>query len=275
MRTIFHDFDDPLFSFHRRTDGLDPGYLHFHTYYEFSIVTSGKINIIEEGANIRCEEPCIIVHAPYSFHEIIAERGTPYDHVVFHFSKECASELPSCINIGLLYARSLTVIPINEEMGAKVYPLIAAYDACKKDEDALKILIMTCLLRVIQENLRFAITDSACGFPDRLSYIRDVTEYINSHYSDRLSADDIAKVWFISRQKLDADFKSVMSVTLKQYILDARIANAIRLLSMGGKVSDVTYECGFSCESHFIHIFKDRIGTSPYKFSKNCSFSVN
>lgn len=275
MKTIFHDFDEPLFSFHRTTNGLDPGYLHFHTYYEFSVVTSGKLNIIEEGFSLRCDEPCIIIHAPYSFHEIIAAPGTPYDHFVFHLSKECTASLPDTINIGRLFARSLTVIPIDNEMQTKLYPLLRSYDSCESHDDALKLLIAAPIMRIAQDNLHKSITESPDGFPERLGYIRSVTDYINSHYSDRLSADDIAKEYFISRQKLDQDFKAVMSVTLKQYVLDSRIANAIRLLSMGGKVADVTFQCGFSCESHFIHIFKERVGTSPYKFSKTCSFTVN
>ena len=272
MYILFHDFDDPIYSFHHITDGMTPASLHFHRHYEISVVRSGKLNIIREGSNLRFDQPCIIMHAPYSFHAIAADSSVPYDHYVFHFSKESADELPHCVDVGLLFRQKLSVIPIDDSLSSRVYPILNAYDACSESDTTLKSLLMTCLLSIAQDNLASAIAKSP-AVENRLLYIRDVTEYIDTHFYEKLSADSLAKKWFISRQKLDSDFKSLMSITLRQYLIDVRVANALRMLSMGQKVSETAQSCGFSCESHFNHIFKERVGYVPGRFAKICGFT--
>lgn len=280
MKTIYHDFEEPVFSFHRINDGFDPGYLHFHTYYEVSVVKSGRLAIICNGDNIQYDKPCIILHKPYSFHAIIAQQGVTYDFFVFHFDSRYVAEFAEdMIDLGELYVSNLSVIPITDEIERKLYPFLDAYSD-SPDDLKLKYLVLAAVLDVASRYPRLTAGDAsgaAEGEPEagKFGYVNDIVNYINAHYSETLTADTLAKQFFISRQKLDADFKKAMLVTLKQYIIDIRIVNSMKLLCTGAPLLETAFNCGFINESHFIKTFKQHIGVSPYQFAKNSSVDKN
>ena len=277
MRTIFHDFTDEVYSFHRISDGFDPHYLHFHRHYELSVVTSGSLTIIADGVQLRENRPVIIFHAPYSFHEIIAEKGIPYDYHVFHFSSALYDSIcTSMCSPQALYRASMTVIPLEGELEKEIMPMLAAYsDAPERGN--LRRLLLACILEIASRYHEQRIPLHHQGEPDAspkhprkdTEYIIEIAKYIEKNFQEPITADSLAELYFISRQKLDADFKDVMDVTLRQYIIDTRIANAVRMLTMGESITSVTYDCGFVNESHFIRTFRQRIGITPGQFQKN------
>ncbi len=276
MRTIFHDFSEDLFCFHRvysdqpdadwkLPDGLKNEIQHFHAHYELTVTIAGQVNLLAGAENRLMNGPCVILHAPYSFHMSHALRDVPYECYVFHFSRELAESFDArYFNLNAIYANSLTVIPA-DEFRDELFARLSMWRDGEGEENAHRLLLVT-LLELVGRHMNLALAPAAPA--SKQSYIYDVVKYISSHYSEPLSADDLSREFFVSRQKLDADFKSVMNTTLKQYILDIRTAEAVRMLSLGNKPSDVTYACGFVSESHFIRSFTQRIGVSPSKFAK-------
>lgn len=274
MQNIYHDFDGELYSFYRLADGFDPGYLHFHSHFELSVVKSGSLTIINNGDTLKCDGPCILAHRPNTFHTVIAAHGVPYEIYVFHFNEGYLEEFSSRIlDIGPLYRRNLAVIPISDDVRTELYPLLSLYSNSTPDTDSFKrlllALILSTTLKYSGRSLLAAENASACVKRDnKCGYIGDVIKYISENFSQQLSAEELSKRFFVSTQKLRSDFKQVTLLTLKQYIIDVRITNAIRLLSSGESLLDTAYACGFINESHFIKTFRARIGVSPYRYSK-------
>lgn len=269
MNTIFHDFSSPMYSFHRNEHFLDEVYLHFHIHYELDAIRSGDITVIANGMRMRSRGPCILLYKPYCYHVNIDHKTDPYDIFVFHYNQSVADSLAGFVDIDTLYQENVTLLPIRDNIKDEYFALLDAYGD-QPERETERRLLLGCLLDLVKRNYADSSSARACMADDKLTYVRDAADYISAHYSERMSADSIAKRFLVSRQKLDSDFKSVMNLTLKQYILDIRTANAIRLLSLGKKVVDVSFECGFSSESHFIHTFKDRMGISPYQYIKSC-----
>lgn len=62
-----------------------------------------------------------------------------------------------------------------------------------------------------------------------------------------------------------------LSTTLGDYIRQVKIKRAIDfMLSTKKSLLDITYECGFSDQSHFTRTFKKYIGMTPKEFYKKC-----
>lgn len=260
----------PLFAFHRKEHWLGEPNLHFHIHYELDVIRSGEITIIANGTRIYSRGPCVILYKPYCYHVNVDHKTDDYDINVFHFNSEVASEFSNFVRADELYQSNVTYLPLEGGLYDEVMSLLGAFSE-SPEREVERRLILAALLDFVKRNIGLATTDMAVVNDEKLVYIREISNYISERYSEKLTADKLAKQFLVSRQKLDADFKAVMSITLRQYILDIRIANSIRLMSQGRKVSDVTYECGFSSESHFIHIFKDHIGITPYQYSKMLS----
>lgn len=274
MKTIYHDFTEDLYAFHRTSDGFNPHYLHFHRYYEFSIVTSGDLDIISDGAKLHENRPVIIFHAPYSFHEIIASPGTVYDYYVFHCSRALYDRICSTMcSPQALFRAPLTVIPIEGDFAAELMPLLGSFSD-EPDRKNLRSLLMACILEIASRYRGMRVyppvtEEHDCKPRHGTDYIYEIAKYINENYQEPLTSESLAATFYISRQKLDADFKDVMDSTLRQFIIDTRIANAVRMLTMGESITAVTFDCGFVNESHFIRTFRQRIGITPGQFQKN------
>ena len=75
-------------------------------------------------------------------------------------------------------------------------------------------LLLACLLEITKRNIGKSITEA---IDEKYRYIHDAANYVTDHFGERLTSDSIAKQFLVSTRKLENDFKSVMSMTLRQY----------------------------------------------------------
>jgi DNA-binding response OmpR family regulator/anti-sigma regulatory factor (Ser/Thr protein kinase) len=82
------------------------------------------------------------------------------------------------------------------------------------------------------------------------------------------AVDQLAKLLHISKRNLHYKIKKLTGKTPAQYIQEARLATARKLLESKSKktVKEVMYEVGLKDSSHFSKNFKKRYGKSPSSF---------
>ena len=90
--------------------------------------------------------------------------------------------------------------------------------------------------------------------------------YINSHYKENLTLDDIAASMFVSSAYLSRLFKKETGMTVKTYINMRRVTDAKNLIASGHQITSAFWECGFSDYSTFYRAFVKYIGMSPDEF---------
>ncbi len=98
--------------------------------------------------------------------------------------------------------------------------------------------------------------------------LKNTISYINSHISDPISLEILAKNSFISVNQLCKIFRNCFGTTVAKYIIAQKISNAKKLLDSGKSVSDTAILCGFYDYANFIRVFKKLVGISPGKYSR-------
>ena len=94
--------------------------------------------------------------------------------------------------------------------------------------------------------------------------IKKVIEYIKENYQKGCTLEELSEIAGISRFHLTRTFKEYTGKTPYDYLLDVRIENAKRLLAkVNISITDTCQVCGFNNMSHFIRLFKKKIGTTP------------
>ena len=94
--------------------------------------------------------------------------------------------------------------------------------------------------------------------------------YIYDNYNKKLSLDDMALRFHISKSYLSKKFKRVTGFGFKEYIVNIRIKNACRmLLETDMSITDIAFECGFNDSNYFGDAFRHVKGVSPNKYRKN------
>ena len=94
-------------------------------------------------------------------------------------------------------------------------------------------------------------------------------KYIDTHYTENITLDTLAKNMAYSRCYFSSIFKKSMGMSIWDYICIKRIEQALTLIKTTDKnIADVAFECGFNTVVNFNKIFKKYTNVSPHTFRK-------
>lgn len=94
--------------------------------------------------------------------------------------------------------------------------------------------------------------------------LREIIAYVNNHYKDSLTLDDMARQTGFSREYFCRFFKQHMGITFLRYVNEVRISHAGRLLSDTDlSISEIMQESGFTNQTLFNRLFKEIYGMTP------------
>lgn len=123
-----------------------------------------------------------------------------------------------------------------------------------------------------------ALLQNVMQFQKSYDRIREVIEYIASHFNEHMSLEELGKTASMNKTYLSAYFKEVMKVSIVEYIEHIRVNHACMLLRTTKlPVTEVAIQSGFNGISYFNRIFKRQIGETPgeYRKSKNSKYSAS
>jgi len=112
--------------------------------------------------------------------------------------------------------------------------------------------------------------------PRRLGWerpaIKRVKAYLDEHYAEEISLEDLASIANLSAFHLTRIFRQAIGLPPHAYQAQVRLDHARRLLSQGLSVSYVASETGFFDQAHFTHQFKRYFGVTPGIYMKTARF---
>ena len=101
-------------------------------------------------------------------------------------------------------------------------------------------------------------------------FISKLDAVIEKHMSDEnLSYVTVAEQLCIGKQSLNIKVKSILGVTVSNYIMLCRLFASIPLLSQDdSRVNVVCFKVGFNTPSYFAKCFKNTFGMLPGEFKE-------
>ena len=98
---------------------------------------------------------------------------------------------------------------------------------------------------------------------------RKAVGYINKHFKEDFSVDDIADALFLNKSYLMRVFKEQTGVTLLQFLNITRCEAAKKLLEETDLcIESIAYDVGYVTASHFTRVFKNVVGVIPSKYRR-------
>ncbi len=105
-------------------------------------------------------------------------------------------------------------------------------------------------------------------------YAYKAKTYISKHLSDPITVKEIADNLGITPNYLSAVFRKTENIPLTEYIAEEKINQAKRMLAYSGMSSaEIAFHLGFSSQSHFCKVFKQKTGITPRKYYEKYSQS--
>ena len=94
-----------------------------------------------------------------------------------------------------------------------------------------------------------------------------IRDYLDGHFTEKISLDALAEQFFISKFYLTRVFKEQFGVSISTYLLNKRITKAKQLLRFSDrKLEDIGYQCGLGAPHYFSRVFKQVEGVTPSEF---------
>lgn len=99
--------------------------------------------------------------------------------------------------------------------------------------------------------------------------VKQAQEFIEKHFNDKLTVDQLAKMFYIGRRTFERRFKKATTNTVIEYIQRVKIEAAKKMLeSSRENVNEVMYNVGYSDSKAFRNIFKKVVGYSPLEYKR-------
>ncbi|MDD7389338.1 MAG: AraC family transcriptional regulator [Lachnospiraceae bacterium] len=102
--------------------------------------------------------------------------------------------------------------------------------------------------------------------------LQHILEFIQNHYQEKISLEDIAGSVNICRSECCRFFKAQIGETLFHYLLHYRIQQSLPLLAETSlSITEISEQTGFSSPAYFSRIFHKFTGISPAAYRKKAN----
>ena len=223
---------------------------HWHEAMEILFCLNGSITIHVEQEILSLSRNQLIVFDSKEVHSIHSDSNL-YMFLCIHVDKKQLSINPKSTQYIHLcqLAHSMTRTNVTNE----------STSAMRSDGTAL--LMLADLIRYFSV---YSLPEMTAAPDPSNDTIREIITYVNEHYTEKLSLDDVSARVGFSREYFCRFFKQHMGITFLRYLNEVRISHAGRLLtSTSLSISEVMNESGFTNQTLFNRLFKEIYGASP------------
>lgn len=263
---FYEDYGSDLYAhFMRSPRGYAMAVYHVHPHWELYFCP----NPIEQitflnGQSITYRQPLGILCPPFTHHGTSVDPSVPsFHHDVFYFGEDYLAEFGErYFSLSAFAQSSACFFPLQEETAEQLSLLCEQIRSASTIEQKL-------LFAVFFHRLCALCPDSERHYIGQAnSYIQDVMRFIVDHLAEPLTGASIAAAFYISRNKLSADFKQFTHTTLHQFIVNLRLERAKELMRLKNPPNnrEIAARCGFDNEYYFYEFFKNQTGMTPREY---------
>ena len=251
-----------------------PGHYHWHSCFEITYIVSGQAEYFVNGDTYLVSDGDIILFNNIEPHGW--EVRKPLTLIVMIFQPELIANGFALLDYDYLEpflergTNFKNVLPASEQVTKDIHQLLLDIsDEDEKHTVGYQLMIKANILKILTLLIRHSQNSPK---PDRLlsrkvlemKRLSNVFDYINQHYTERLTLSEAAEMAYMSPNYFSQYFKKVTGQTFSDYLSGLRIKKAQELLKNSDKnVIDVAMACGFRNMSNFYRMYKKHTGTTP------------
>lgn len=233
---------------------------HMHTYYEISLIVSGDVTVLTSAASDSGMEPRVLFFRPGTPHFVQCSKKTLYRRININFSPDSVFDSPEHKNmLKQVFLENGRIVRLDPE---ECDNLVRVALNMKKEKSTYRQRLM--LLYFISLVTDRPHKDQGLPVP---AYITDIMTYINTNYGKKITAEGLARHFFVGRTTLMNSFKKHTGTTVNEYIVRLRIKKAVNGLLEYKSVQTVAEECGFGSSSNMIKTFRRYLDMTPVEYA--------
>lgn len=245
---------------------------HVHRELEMGLVLDGCADVHVNNRLFTVRRGCLFFFNSNEPHEIIAHDRMGVKVVYIQLANNfCQDYLHLFRNLELLQNDlSDCVSPQeNEELTELVLQAVENY----MDDGELHTLHCMCSVCRLFSRLLSCVPyhqlDEAAYLArkKKTARLRRITEYVDSHYADRITLSELAENEGITVTYLSHFIHDNLDMTFQDYVNNVRFEKALKLIENSNmRLMDVSLESGFSDVKYLNKMFEKRFGCTPKEY---------
>lgn len=255
-----------------------------HDFCELLYVDSGSIEVEAENYSGSLTNNQLIIHTPNENHSLKCNDSECPNVIIIGFAcknKELDRFSKFPYTLQQRHKKLLSEI-MKEGMNvfAPPYDIPNTAEMSKRDnspyasEQMLKINLEAFLITLIREYDENSLKTEKNSTAD--SKIADIYNYINMHYTERITLEDICFLFGMNKTSLCRKFKDEYGITVLNYIIKLKIDEAkVHIREQLLSITEISEQLGFSSIHYFCRLFKKQTGLSPKEYSKTIKSKLN
>lgn len=245
----------------QREAGFAAKKFHSHDHHEISLITSCCIcQAVSNGTAVMFQAPALVLMKAGSFHEIAQVLEGHYCGKDLFFHPQLIADIPQRLHqTEQLFRTEGLILPLTQTQLEEFLPLFDLVKARNYPENLLLLLSILCHLQTLLEE-----GNTPLLMESRRSFVFDIIEMIQAQPEKKYTIAELAKQFHVSQTKLKTDFKRIVGMSVNTFCRQARLQKALVLVeSTSMSQSEIASVCGFSDESYFIDVFRERYALTP------------
>ena len=243
---------------------------HDHSAVEILLTLEGMVTYTVEDKIYQVRKGEILIVPPDTLHSLTMGEGS--SRYLFLFESDAIMTMRDIKSMAMYFHK-----PFHLRDGSDAHVrirelLLRAREAYEKRDLMWNTMCYSCILRVyatLGQRYLSGIkprTGEAVRNMDS-EVINAVMTYINNHYREELSLEDVAKFAGFSRYYFSRSFKRQTGYSFKDYLCQKRLQVAMDLLIRTNRsMRDVAIESGFGSVATFNRVFRGKKGCTPTQY---------
>ena len=236
--------------------------VHYHSRFEVYYLRKGICWYFIDQKSYRLTSGDIALIPAGTIHKTNYETET-YSRSLFYCEE---SYIPESVR-GLL-----PKLPYFSGTGAIAEQISQIFAVLQKEYEKPDAFSQDVLRSKTAELFLLIARESRAGQPQKEEspIVEKAAKYIQAHYADTVTLQDVASYCFVSREHLSRSFKKETGFGFNEYLNIYRLkrANSILKENPKSRVSEIALTCGFSDSNYFSKQYKKMYGISPNKSRK-------
>ena len=229
--------------------------------FSIFILLDGEIDYIVEGKRIHLLPKDMLLVGNNEIHQSIFKKGLECEYVLLmvnldFFIKHNCTDLSD-----IFFNRSDNIIRADRVLESGIYDIIKRLDGYTKEKNPNLVVVSSVIIELLYNLDRQVAKTGKQHY--KQEKIKDIIEYINNHLTEKISLEDIANHFYLTRQYLCRLFKQSTGFTVNKYISYKRIV-LVRELHLGGMPLSLACEkAGFGDYSAFYRAYYKIMNAPP------------
>ncbi len=270
--SLYREREEAVIVFHNKNILPHVNMPHLHSQYEFYYNIDGAKGLFADKKFYECTGRDLFLIPRLCVHKVMVAPNVNYERCIINID----SKVIDAINAAPNLHRPLTwlegvgqpgprKVTLTERQHQNFLALIAQYHAAG-DYELERYARLIELLAFLGE--RFGIGKECEGRSKKPESIPEQALLVVEENFRDIKISEISEKLYVNCSYLSVIFKEEYGITLEQYLIIRKIAEAKKYLYMGVPVNEVCKLCGFHNDSNFSRTFKKYEGCSPRNLEK-------